>query len=67
MLSDEEKREMLEDAHNQERGKSFASVKKFQQAQKMSGSQFISFLTSVQGFFGLTAKPRKIIGDNFKL
>ncbi len=67
MLSDEEKREMLEDAHDQERGKVFASIKKFQQAQKMSGPQFTSFLSSIQGFFGHSAKPHKITGNNFKL
>jgi hypothetical protein len=67
MLSDEEKREMLEDAHNKERGKSFAFVKKFQQSQKMSGPQFIFFLKSVSEFFGFSAKPHKITGNNFKL
>ena len=51
MLSDEEKREMLEDAHNAARGKAFAKARDRRLSQPMSWQEYFQFLQTIQDFF----------------
>ena len=59
MLSEEEKKEMLEDARNQKRKINFREGKKYA-FNSISFDKYISFLDSVQKIFGpfkLSRKP----------
>ncbi len=66
MLSDEEKQEMLADARDQSRRESFAFAEQLSQERRLSGQEFVQFLTSIQK---LSMRPafKRIEGSNFKL
>lgn len=66
MLSDEEKREMLEDAHDPKRREAFAKAR--QKAQLRAGwPEYFAFLKSITNLFGRKTPPTKISGLHFKL
>ena len=67
MLSDEEKKEMLEDAKDQARRKAFAQARNRTLNQLVSGAQYLRFLQGVQNFFPHKKSPKKIEGAMFKL
>lgn len=66
MLSEEDKKDILADAHNPLRKQAFDESRQ-RAIKKMSWEEYFAFLKSTQNFFGLSAKPHKILGDNFKL
>ena len=66
MLSDQDKKEMLEDAFDLKRGQAFADSRR-RSLEPMSWEEYFSFLKTVQNFFPLPSKPHKITGKNFKL
>ncbi len=67
MLSDDEKREMLEDAQCKERGRSFAKARATVLDKKLTGPQYVAFLQSVQHMFPQPKVFKKIEGLMFKL
>jgi hypothetical protein len=67
MLSDEEKKEMLEDAHNASRGNAFAQARERRLSQPMSWQEYFQFLQTVQNLFPRPQSPHKTIGSYFKL
>ena len=67
MLSDEEKREMLEDARSENRRKDFMAAKRFQQKDRESFEDYIIFLDSIQKFYPLSHRPIKTITKFYKL
>ncbi len=66
MLSDEEKREMLEDAQSETRRKSFAQARQ-RSLTPMTGEEYIQFLQSVQNMFPQVSVPKPTLGTSFKL
>ena len=67
MLSDEEKKEMLEDAKSESRREDFSQAKNRVSHQAMSWTQYFSFLQGVQNLFPRRNSPKKIQGSAFKL
>lgn len=67
MLSEEEKKEMLQDAASAERKQSFVRARKYRDAHPMSWPEYLEFLSSVQGFFIKEVFRNKTAGQNFKL
>lgn len=67
MLSDEEKREMLEDAASESRRSAFAAARSRVIDHPMTGEQYLSFLKSVQNLFPRQIHLKKIEGRLFKL
>ena len=66
MLSEEEKREMLEDAQSAQRHQAFDEAKK-RSLKPMSWEKYFQFLQSVQDIFPQQRSPHKIQGNSFKL
>ena len=66
MLSDKDKRDMLNDAQDPKRGQAFAQAR-LKSLEPMSWEEYMRFCTQVQPFFGQEAKPHKITGQFFKL
>lgn len=67
MLNDEQKKEMLADAKDQERRKAFAQARSRVMNQPMTGQEYMNFVQSVQNLFPTPNKPHKIEGTMFKL
>ena len=67
MLSDEEKKEMLEDARSESRRKEFALSRKRVLNQTMTWTDYFHFLDSAQKLFPQQKFPKKIEGNAFKL
>ena len=67
MLSDQDKKEMLQDDHDPKRREAFAQAKANAVNKPMTWAEYFSFLKSVQHLFGQEAKPHKIVGPHFKL
>ena len=67
MLSEEEKREILEDAHNAVRGKAFAQARERRLSQPMNWQEYFQFLQTVQNLFPSHQYPHKTTGGQFKL
>jgi len=66
MLSDQDREDILADAHDPKRRRSFADSRRRAIA-PMTWAEYFIFLRTTQNLFGLTSKPHKIIGENFKL
>ena len=67
MLSEQDKKEMIEDAHDPQRKEAFAKARK-QSLEPMSWADYFSFLKNVQNLFPGQMKSRpKIEGNLFKL
>lgn len=66
MLSDQDKRDMLADAHDPKRKEAFAESRRRVLA-RVSWAEYFSYLKNVQKFFALPSKPHKITGEHFKL
>ena len=67
MLSEQDKKEMLEDARDPKRKEVFAKIRK-QSLDPMSWEDYFRFLKSVQNLFPSQMKSRpKIEGNSFKL
>ncbi len=67
MLSDEEKREMLEDARSESRRKAFARARTRVFSQPMTWEQYFRFLRGVVNLFPQKESFKKIEGSAFKL
>ena len=67
MLSDEERREILDDAKSNARRRSFAQVRISTQDQPMTWEQYFRFLRSIQNLFPQERVPKKTEGNMFKL
>ena len=57
-LSDQEKRELLEDAHSSERREEFAALRKRAEETRLSPEDYIQFLNEAQPFMHEKATPR---------
>lgn len=66
MLSDQDKKDMLADAHDPARRQAFADSRR-RSLEPMSWAEYFNFLKTTQKFFGLSVKPHKIVGEHFKL
>lgn len=67
-LSNEEKRELLEDAHSQERRRDFAALKARAEKQPLTPEEYLDFLMEAQRFMKEDPKTRPPIGGNvFKI
>ncbi len=66
MLSDQDKKEMLEDANNPLRAQAFAQARQ-RTMQPMTWKSYLHFLTSIQNLFPQQRVPHKIQGNTFKL
>ncbi len=67
MLSDEDKKEMLEDAQNPQRRQAFAQARQ-ESIKPMSWPEYFRFLKGVRNLFPYQQKPRRTIeGQIFKL
>ena len=66
MLSEQDKREMLEDARNLQRREAFSQSRQ-RSLQPMSWQDYFQFLRSIQNIFPHTRSPHKTQGQVFKL
>lgn len=66
MLSEQDKKEILEDSADPKRRQAFADSRR-RALVPMSWAEYFSFLKAVQNIFILPSKPRKITGEHFKL
>ncbi len=68
MLTEQEKKELLEDAENKQRQKEFRLLRKLQEEKALSPMQFISFLDQLTAIFSRVIKTPEIIkSKNFRL
>ncbi len=67
MLSDEEKKEMLEDANSESRRVAFARARTVAINRPMTWDQYFRFLRGVQNLFPQQRSPKKVQGNRFKL
>ena len=67
MLSEDEKKEMLEDAHSKSRRKAFAEARGRIFNHPMTWAEYFRFLRSVQNLFPQQRLLKKIEGSKFKL
>ena len=67
MLSDEEKKEMLEDARSETRRQAFAHSRGRALNRSTTWAEYFHFLQSVQNIFPRKRSPKKIEGNKFRL
>jgi hypothetical protein len=67
MLSEQEKKELLQDAQSEERMRTFRLSRELQKRRVFSPAQFISFLEEMNTFFFRRRSQAKTIKGNFFL